>query len=391
MKQTIVNLPKLIYRTDQPKKDGSNTFYLQIHFNGVKKCISLYVSCTPEYYDSKNNRVKKSHPLSEKYNNTIDFELLKASNIILDARISNEPISINWFVDRYYGEKKNFKKTDFLAFIESEIELEKKKANKVIGTIKKYGFQLNKLRRYKPKLEFNDITETFLADFEEYMRETLNNDKGGSNNTLKFIRRFLYVAIKKGLTNNKPFDNYQIKEERNGEIKFLNEAEFQRIKEYFKTLNPKHKHYLTLKSFIFCCCTGLRYGDGKRFKLNDINENSLLIKTQKTNKTVSVPLLPLAKELINYELSPNLPNLQTPCDQTCNRALKEIAKICKINKAITTHYARHTFGCMALNNGVSREIVQAIYGHSTSKQTDHYAILNNDTKVSEMAKLESVF
>lgn len=390
MKQININLPKVIYRTDQPKKDGSNSFFLQFHLNKVKKFISLKVSCLPEHYDPKNNRIKKTHPFNEQFNLIIETQFHKACKIILDARIKDEPITMGQFLSQYLGKELDGKKSDFFSFVESEIELEKKKANKAPGTIKKYTYQLNKLRQFKSKLEFNDITPVFLGDFEEHMRETLGNEKGGSNNTLKMIRKFLYVASKKGLTINNPFKDYQIKEDASGEIKFLTLDEFHKIKEYFKILKPGHRHYLTLKSFIFCCCTGLRYGDGKRFKLADINNNCILIKTQKTNKTISVPLTAVAKGMLNYELDSLLPNLKTPCDQTCNKALKEVAKICEIEKSITTHYARHTFGCIALNAGVPREVVQAIYGHSTSKQTDHYAILNNDTKGLEMAKLEAV-
>ncbi|MDO8999796.1 MAG: site-specific integrase [Bacteroidota bacterium] len=390
MKQTSINLPKVIYRTDQPKKDGSNSFYLQLHHNKVKKFISLKVSCTKDFYDEKNNRIKKSHPFSEQYNLIIETQLFKASKIILDARIKDEPITINQFLEKYLGKASDNNKMNFYSFVESEIEVEKKRANKAPLTIKKYTYQLNKLKEFRSKLEFNDITPSFLADFEEHMRVTLGNEKGGSNNTLKMIRKFVYVAIKKDLTSNNAFKDFQIKEDSTGDIKFLTLVEFQKIKEYYKTLLSGHKHHLTLKSFIFSCCTGLRYGDGKKFKLNDINSNCILIKTQKTKKAVSIPLIPLAKEMLNYDLDAGLPNLKTPCVQTCNTALKEIAAVCKIDKPITTHYARHTFGCIALNNGISRETVQAIYGHSTSKQTDHYAILNNDTKVAEMEKLAAV-
>ena len=242
----------------------------------------------------------------------IETKCKKAYDIIYNALLKDEPITMEGFLLKYNREQIHHSVNDFFAFVENEIKLEKKKANKAPGTIKKYGFQLNKLRVYKPKLEFNDITTTFLTNFEEYMRETLNNEKGGSNNTLKMIRKFLYVAIKRGLTKNNPFEDYQIKEDSNGEIKFLNIEEFHKIKNYFKTLDTTHKHYLTLKSFIFCCCTGLRYGDGKRFKLSDLNNNCILIKTQKTKKTVSVPIISAAKELLNYDLDPNLPNLKTP-------------------------------------------------------------------------------
>lgn len=390
MKQININLPKVIYRTDQPKKDGSNSFFLQFHLNKVKKFISLKVSCLPEHYDPKNNRIKKTHPFNEQFNLIIETQFHKACKIILDARIKDEPITMGQFLNQYLGKELDGKKCDFFSFVESEIELEKKKANKAPGTIKKYTYQLNKLRQFKSKLDFNDITPEFLGDFEEHMRETLKNEKGGSNNTLKMIRKFMYVAIKKELTSKNPFKHYQIKEDPSDEIKFLTLEEFHRVKEYFKTLSPGHKHFLTLKSYIFSCCTGLRYGDCKRIKLSHINDNIIRIKTQKTKKMVSIPLTALAKEMLNYDLDPKLPNLKTPCDQTCNRALKDVAKACEIDKSISFHSSRHTFGCIALNIGIPREVVQAIYAHATSKQTDHYAILNNDTKGLEMAKLDTV-
>ncbi len=392
MKHTTINLPTVIYRTDQPKKDGSNTFYLQLHFNGVKKCISLYVSCRPEDYDKKTNRIKKSHYLSEKLNSTIDSEFFKACNLVLDARTSKEPVSINWFINKFHGKVTDHHQNDFYAFVENEIALQKKKADFDPQTIKKNGDQFNKLKRYTPKLEFSDITETFLADYEQYMRETLGNAKGGSSNSLKFIRKFLYIAIRKELTRNNPFRNYKIKEEKNDKIKALTIEELQAIINYFNLLSKKHKHYLALKSFLFSCYTGLRYGDNSNFKFSDINaDNCIEVQTEKTKKTVYVPLIDKAKELLNHDLDPMLPNLDTPCNQTCNRALKEVAEACKIKKHLTTHWARHTFGTTAVNNGISMDIVSEILGHSTTKQTKVYAKFNNKIKISEMAKLEGVF
>ncbi len=47
----------------------------------------------------------------------------------------------------------------------------------------------------------------------------------------------------------------------------------------------------------------------------------------------------------------------------------------KINKPITTHYARHTAACLALNNGVRIETVSKMLGHANIKTTQVYAKL----------------
>ncbi len=54
--------------------------------------------------------------------------------------------------------------------------------------------------------------------------------------------------------------------------------------------------------------------------------------------------------------------------------MKEIAALCSINKDLTTHTARHTFATtVTLLNGISLEVLKEMLGHSTIKQTEHYA------------------
>ena len=65
-----------------------------------------------------------------------------------------------------------------------------------------------------------------------------------------------------------------------------------------------------------------------------------------------------------------------------NGYLKEIAEICGIEKTLTSHIARHTFATtVTLSNGVPIESVSKMLGHSSIKQTQHYAKIL-DLKVS---------
>jgi site-specific recombinase XerD len=65
-----------------------------------------------------------------------------------------------------------------------------------------------------------------------------------------------------------------------------------------------------------------------------------------------------------------------------NAYLKEIADLCKINKNLTFHLARHTFATtVTLSNGVPIESVSKMLGHKSLKTTQHYAKIL-DRKVS---------
>ena len=68
--------------------------------------------------------------------------------------------------------------------------------------------------------------------------------------------------------------------------------------------------------------------------------------------------------------------LATGRDKLCqqvNAYLKEIAAICNIDKTLTTHCARHTFACLAVEYGMPIDVLAKILGHSNTNMTRHYA------------------
>ncbi len=73
-----------------------------------------------------------------------------------------------------------------------------------------------------------------------------------------------------------------------------------------------------------------------------------------------------------------------------NAYLKEISDICKIEKNLTMHVARHTFATtVTLTNGVPIETVSKVLGHNSLKTTQIYARIL-DVKISEdMGKLKT--
>jgi site-specific recombinase XerD len=74
-----------------------------------------------------------------------------------------------------------------------------------------------------------------------------------------------------------------------------------------------------------------------------------------------------------------------------NDYLKEIGDICGINKKLTFHTARHTFATMMLNNGASLESVSEMLGHSSLRQTQHYAKVKEKMVSEDMQKIRSRF
>lgn len=63
-----------------------------------------------------------------------------------------------------------------------------------------------------------------------------------------------------------------------------------------------------------------------------------------------------------------------PSNQKINEYLKEVATLCGIDKAVTSHMARHTFATtVTLANGVPIETVSKMLGHTNIRTTQIYA------------------
>ena len=81
--------------------------------------------------------------------------------------------------------------------------------------------------------------------------------------------------------------------------------------------------------------------------------------------------------------------LPVPCNQKMNSYLKEIADLCGIKKKLTTHTARHSFASViALANNVSLPNVAKMLGHSSTRMTQHYAKVLDQTILRDMQEVE---
>ena len=67
--------------------------------------------------------------------------------------------------------------------------------------------------------------------------------------------------------------------------------------------------------------------------------------------------------------------------------MKEIADVCGIEKNLTFHCFRHTFGTYLINKDIPIESVSRAMGHTNIKQTQHYAKLLGKKVISDMSKL----
>ena len=252
-----------------------------------------------------------------------------------------------------------------------------------LGVYKKYELVRDRFFEHINKQrQVTEITNAVISGFyADLASKYEDSTSGGMMTRLKTVIKF---AISNGKLQKDPFADVRINKGEK-EVEFLTESEISIIRQ-------KKMHTDRLEKvrdlFLFQCFTGLAYVDLAELRKEDYQKNDLgqVYIRKKRSKTGVVFTTVLFEDAIkiaekyDYEL-PVLSN------QKYNTYLKEIQDICGITKPLHTHIGRHTFCTYMLNKGVSMDVVAKMAGHTTTKQTKHYAKLLDNSVFNAVASI----
>lgn len=389
---------KVILKNEKKLINGECPLYLRIIKDRKIRYVSLGYSVNENDWDSRNLRVKKSHPNSERMNNIIALRLAELQGIALDLETNDKTIDSNAIKSVVKGNRSS----SFIAYFNSYIEdLESKDK---FGTHARAKSVLKKLNEYtKSKdLKFDDITFHFIKDYEKYLREELENTPNTINANIKLFRKLINDAIREELMpmEKSPFHKYKLKWT-NVEKAHLTDAEIAKIEEL--DFRPEQKIYHTRNMFVFAIyAAGLRVSDLLQLKWKNFDGVKLNVNIKKTNQAISIHLPNKAIDILKlyskpknnpeYYIFPFLPNniyfeedkrllhkKISVASAMTNEHLKKIAQMTEISKHLHFHVSRHSFATKALRKGVRLEYVSKLLGHTNIKTTQIYAkIVNSD-------------
>jgi len=378
--------------TLRKKANKEGLFPLVIRVTKDRKTTFVYTGYYIEekHWDDKNKRVKKSHPTSTRLNNLLIKKLSEASKTVIDLQSSNQDFSskeIKKSIVKPLGEE-TFNSVG-KRFLEELLE------NKKLSRLNSDKPRIKHVIEFakSENLYFNEINEDFLKRFISYLRIKRKNSERSIVNNLIVIRTLFNRAIKEGIVEQKlyPFGKDKIK------IKFpesekigLTIEEVQKIIK-LENLNPQENHARNVWLFSFYCA-GMRVGDVLKIKWSDIIDNRLHYQMNKNSKRLSIPLnekvcvilesyrkdKSKSDDFIFPELKvANLKSAQDVLTKTktatkkINKYLESITKKAEIDKKVTMHIARHTFGNIS-GDKISIQILQKLYRHSHISTTMNY-------------------
>lgn len=304
-----------------------------------------------------------------------------------------------------------------------------------IGAIKRYRVVHRLIADFRNEkfgnrqIKFQDVNVQFVNEWKRWRAEgaTLGRrvlrkpvTANVIRNDMKMLRMWMKESCHLGLHENRIWETDVMKMKEVQAVVFhLTPEELDKLeKANFKALRkgtkgPKSTAHETVRDmFLMACWTGGRIGDVRRYPeivMTAWNENggkcpdSIHYVQTKTNSKVIVPLLPMAKRIIQKHQGalPKMPN-----DAKVNQILKEVvkaagisrtiqlvnasidrqsARIGKIEDLVSFHSGRRSFATNVYNMGVlSLGELRALTGHKTEAMLMRYLNVTQ-TEVSERA------
>lgn len=248
------------------------------------------------------------------------------------------------------------------------------------------------LDRFRSGLTFEDLSYTFLKDFEAWLRN-LGKNQNTTGKHLRQLRTLTNEAINDGYmpADAYPFRKFKIKQEK-PQKPFLTPDELGKL-EALQLADQRQQH--VLDAFLFCCYTGLRYSDFRAINTSNvvqINRSSWLCFTmQKTNITVRLPLALLfdGKAVQLLDRYPSVEDFaKLPGNAATNKILADIGINSKVKKHFTFHTARHTCATILVHQGVPITTVQKVLGHTSVKTTLIYSEVLADTIIRDLKAIK---
>ncbi|WP_194850164.1 site-specific integrase [Nonlabens antarcticus] len=341
-----------------------------------------------KYWDSINRNVRKSHPNSNVLNNFITTKVAEANDKVIKSEMNSEYQTVSEIKNKIVVTKG----LDFFAVAEMHLQ-NLKNRNKH----HQYDTEFGRLKRFKEFLgkdsfPFNKLNVTVLKKFETYLLHHKKLSPRTVVNYLILIRTIFNLAISESITERGlyPFGKGKmiIRIPESQKIGFTtDEIQILENAEGITEAQQKAIH-LWLVSFYFA---GIRVGDVLKLKWSDLNDGRLLYRMNKNSKLVSlkipdkaIGIFNLYREDSSYDglvfpqlKSANLSDSEEVTKRTqsitrnLNRRLKIAAKQLGINKNISMHIARHSFGNIS-GDKIPIQMLQKLYRHSSVTTTIRY-------------------
>jgi len=391
---------KIIHYTSKKYKDKTSPVLLRLTIQRKIRNFSLpdNYTCLPRQWDKRNSRFNFRYPNYDDANTRLTEAYAKAENIIrsLNRKNNDEGFTHDEFAELF---KKKSNKLYLLQYFDQRI-----KRIAEVGSAGNAAVYLDSKKQFEIFFETDlEMSKVTLKQLNLYVEKCYK--KGLKDTTiharLRTLRALFNIAKKEEGLENYPFEAFNWKQfNLKTEKRALSKGDVCKIRDFNLESDSTlfdAKNYWLLSLY----CAGLNFSDHAKLEAANIiseeGDKTLVYVRSKTKKTLKIPLIEQALEILNYYLNQNygkkyiFPILDPDVHQTphqintriktalkkYNGELNEFALKVGIEKHLTSYVARHSFATILKKELVSTDLISELLGHhegpiSTQIYLDEY-------------------
>lgn len=267
-------------------------------------------------------------------------------------------------------------------------------------------FNLTAFKKYTrvDEIQFSDIDLDFYTEFRNYIVIDRNLSPGYFGDMVKALKSVMADSLDRGFHSNQKYKSrHFIKETTDADTVFLDTEKLNKLLYFDLSKKPYLDKARNL--FLIGCYSGLRFSDYSNIKPENISNDYLRIRTQKTKDYVSIPISKELREVLNrfQELK-----IEPISNQRLNDYIKIVCEEAGFTEGVTTrtfergkevyikmpffklvssHTARRSFCTNAFKAGYPTILIRAISSHRSEAAFLRYIRLDNEDKSAMMLEM----
>lgn len=332
---------------------AEKSIYCRISICGVKAPFYTKLKIKPQYWDQATKRGKgrsKEIPRINLALSKLETEITEAYEKIRERRKKVDPFYLRDYLQGNVQDKENVSILTYFDQFNSELDERVKAEDLTDETRIRYVNTRERLSKFikekyqRDDLYLDEIDVRFARRFRLFI---CTNYKCKNNTAQKYVQKLKTVitdAWGNSFLVSDKLIRHKLKYDHTNRT-YLTWAEPKRImqKKFYSERLEKVRDM-----FVFACFTGMAYGDIRSLteeNFNLMNDNNEWIDKDRNKTKVKAEILfsDIPKLIIEKYKDRRINNRLIPIisNQKCNDYLKEIAALCKVNKNLTCHVARH--------------------------------------------------
>lgn len=372
------------------RKDGTYPLMLRLSHEGKTMPVSLGIYIQEKDFDPKRRIIRNTYKGTgsvTRLNNDIQKRKASVMDIINKLEEADElyTLSITQIKERITAQRTG---GTFFTYAQECIE-GLRKAQK-FGNARTYGDALKALKNFRKGVDFplHHFNYDLVKKFETYYLAKGNSYNGLSVH-LRTLRAIYNRAISQGLVEkgSSPFETYKIKSEPT-QKRALSIISLRKIVNL--DIDPSHDCFDARNFFLASFYMyGISFIDMAFLRMSNIIDGRIRFKRRKTGKAYDLKITDQLKQILDYytegkegedfifpvitrdELENQYKDVGNR--RLCyNRALKDLAKLAKVDEKLTSYVSRHSFATQAMMQDIPLQAISAMLGHSRLSTTEVY-------------------